>query len=240
MAESEKQIREDVRRYYAQLAQEGSSCCGPSGCGSLYPEEQLISLADIPSLGCADPISAAHLSPGETVLDLGSGAGLDCFLAARQVGPTGRVIGVDMTDEMLERARRNAQRLGLLNVEFRKGLIEALPLEDASVDAVVSNCVINLSPDKESVFRELARVLRPGGRLVVADIVSNGELDEPFRSAENWAACVAGALRVDQYIESLQASGLVQASCRTHDARAVSEIPPGIPFSALIMAVKPA
>jgi len=240
MAESEQQIREDVRRYYAQLAQEGSSCCGPSGCSSLYPEGGLISLTDIPSLGCADPISAAHLSPGETVLDLGSGAGLDCFLAARQVGPTGRVIGVDMTDEMLERARRNAQRLGLLNVEFRKGLIEALPLEDASVDAVVSNCVINLSPDKPSVFRELARVLRPGGRLVVADIVSNGELDEPFRSAENWAACVAGALRVDQYIEGLQSSGLIQASCRTHDERVFSEIPPGIPFSALITAVKPA
>src|SRR3990172_9495370 len=208
MAESEKQIREDVRRYYAQLAQEGSSCCGPSGCGSLYPEEQLISLADIPSLGCADPISAAHLSPGETVLDLGSGAGFDCFLAARQVGPTGRVIGVDMTPEMIAKARANAAQAAYGNVEFHLGEIEHLPVADSSVDVIISNCVINLSTDKPSVFREAVRVLRPGGRLAVSDVVATAELPADIREdLVLYSACAGGAATLGELEQMLRDAG---------------------------------
>jgi ubiquinone/menaquinone biosynthesis C-methylase UbiE len=192
------------------------------------------------SFGCADPVSAADLKPGETVLDLGSGGGLDCFLAARQVGSEGRVIGVDMTDAMLERAEANRARAGLANVEFRKGLIEALPAEEASVDVVLSNCVINLAPDKAPVFREIARVLRPGGRLAVADIVTRGPMREELtRQADSWAACVAGALTVDAYARGLGDAGLEHVEARPADGRGIDEIPEGIPFSALITARRP-
>jgi SAM-dependent methyltransferase len=162
-------------------------------------------------LGCGAPIGLLGLAPGETVLDLGSGAGLDAFLAARQVGPTGRVIGVDMTPEMLAKARANAAQLGLAQVEFREGRLEALPVADGSVDAVTSNCVINLVPDKSAVFAEIARVLKPGGRLVISDIVLDGEL--PAAIAQDvyaWCGCVAGADRREDYFGRVRAAGLGQ------------------------------
>jgi SAM-dependent methyltransferase len=215
-------IRESVRERYAERARTSTSCCGPDDCdcgNSLYDVELL---ADLPtdvtqfSLGCGNPISLAALQPGEIVVDLGSGGGLDCFLAARAVGAEGRAIGIDMTPEMLERARSTAARLGVANVEFRQGYLEALPLPDNSADVVLSNCVINLSPDKLQVFREIARVLRfpdpaadsPGGRLAVADIVTRGVLPEAVqRDLEAWGACVAGALDVDDYERGLAQAG---------------------------------
>lgn len=242
-------IREEVRRYYAQRAAEAASesCCGPSDeeacCSEIYSAEQLEQVPQAllrGSLGCADPVSAATLRPGEVILDLGSGGGLDCFLAARQVGPEGRVIGVDMTEEMLTRARTQAERLGLANVEFRRGLIEALPVADSSVDVVLSNCVINLSPEKPTVFKEIARVLRPGGRMVVADIVTRGPLDEQLRlQKDSWAACVAGALTVDEYAAGLRQAGLEEVSVNPSDGREIAEVLEGLPFSACITARKP-
>jgi ubiquinone/menaquinone biosynthesis C-methylase UbiE len=161
-----------------------------------------------PSLGCGNPTGLAGLKPGEVVLDLGSGGGLDVFLAAEKVGPTGRAIGVDMTAEMVDLARQNARKIGATNVEFRLGEIEALPLADQSVDVILSNCVINLSPDKDAVFREAFRVLRPGGRVTISDIVTNGPLPEPVRrSVTAWAGCVAGALEEQEYLTRLRAAG---------------------------------
>jgi SAM-dependent methyltransferase len=160
------------------------------------------------TLGCGNPMAIASLQPGETVLDLGSGAGLDCFLAARQVGPTGHVIGLDMTDAMLELARRNQVKVGVTNVEFRKGEIEAMPLPDASRDVIISNCVINLSPDKDAVFREAFRVLKPGGRFAVSDVVTRGEIPEQFRqSLELWTGCLSGALDEQDYLQRLRNAG---------------------------------
>lgn len=214
-------IHEGVREHYAELARQNSSCCGPSAASSccdtknnLYPAELLTTVpGDIAgfSLGCGDPISLAELQPGQTVLDLGSGGGLDCILAAQKVGPTGRVFGVDMTPEMLAKARANVQRLGLQNVEFRQGYLESLPLGDASIDVVISSCVINLSPDKPQVFREISRVLKPGGRVAVSDIVTNGPLPEAVKnSLSGWAACVSGAIDVNEYTSAMQAAGLVE------------------------------
>ena len=189
-----------------------NSCCGP------VPVDQVGNIqfyetpdaADLPdevtglSLGCGDPITLASLEPGQTVLDLGSGGGIDCFLAARRVGPTGRVIGVDMTPAMLDRARANREKLGADNVEFRLGEIEHLPVPDSSVDVVISNCVINLSPDKPQVLREAHRVLKPGGKLAVSDIVTDGPLPAAIKaSLSTWAGCVAGALEVQEYINYL-------------------------------------
>ena len=159
-------------------------------------------------LGCGNPVALASLRPGEVVLDLGSGAGFDAFLAARAVGERGRVIGVDMTEEMIAKARANAIKTELHNVEFRLGLIEALPIDDASVDAIISNCVINLSPDKPAVFREAYRVLRAGGRLMVSDLVALGELPASVRqSIAAYGGCVAGVSRKDEYIAMLRAAG---------------------------------
>ena len=241
-------VHQDVERYYAAHARNaGSACCDKSSdeaCCGTYPVELLESVpADIASfsLGCANPITAAGLKPGETVVDLGSGGGLDCFLAAREVGPGGRVIGIDMTDAMLERAEANRLRAGAQNVEFRMGLIEALPVADGSVDVVVSNCVINLAPDKAPVFREIARVLRPGGRLCVGDIVTRGSLREDLRQqADSWAACIAGALTAEAYAAGLTAVGLGGVEVRPADGRNPDEIPEGIPYSALITARRPA
>ena len=162
------------------------------------------------SLGCGDPVTLAALEPGQVVLDLGSGGGIDCFLAARRVGEKGRVIGVDMTPAMLEKARANKARLGAENVEFRLGEIEHLPVPDASVDVIISNCVINLSTDKPQVFREAFRALKPGGKLAVSDMVTDGPLPEALKnSLSAWAGCVSGALDVEEYVAGIKASGFV-------------------------------
>jgi arsenite methyltransferase len=214
------EVRELVRQRYAEIAREGSvnpaaGCCGPQP--AEIAERIGYSAADtgaVPEganlgLGCGAPLAAAALHPGETVLDLGSGAGFDAFLAAHVVGPTGRVIGVDMTDEMLTKARANAQQAGFTNVEFRKGYIEALPVADASVDVVLSNCVINLAPDKAAVYREVARVLRPGGRMVISDVVLNEPLPEVIAAdVAALTGCVAGAALRDQYLTTIRAAGL--------------------------------
>jgi SAM-dependent methyltransferase len=225
------EIQAAVRAAYSSRAEEvragqGRSCDGDGGCGcgagavsGCQPLYDLSDAAGLPdtavSFGCGNPLALAGLQPGEIVLDLGSGAGLDCFLAARAVGPAGHVIGLDMTDAMLDLAQRNRDRIGLTNVEFHKGTIEAIPLADCSVDVVISNCVINLSPEKDAVFREVARVLRPGGRLHVADIV----LLAPLAAAQQadldlWAGCVSGALRPADYADRLQAAGLVEIEVR--------------------------
>lgn len=175
-----------------------------------------IDIADLPnsvtgiSLGCGDPTAIANLKPGQTVLDLGSGGGIDCFIAAKKVGLTGRVIGVDMTDSMLELANKNKAKLGLTNVEFRKGEIEDLPVQSNSVDVIISNCVINLSPDKDAVFREAFRVLKPGGRFTVSDMVTEGHFPEQLRANVNaWAGCITGALDQGVYLQKLRQAGFV-------------------------------
>ncbi len=211
-------IHETVREHYAERARKSDPCCAPdsaSGCcdsnNAFYPEDLLTALPDDVtnfSLGCGDPITLAELIPGQTVLDLGSGGGLDCFLAAKKVGESGQVIGVDMTPEMIEKARKNASRTGLKNVEFRQGLLEDLPVEDNSINVVISNCVINLSPDKEKVFNEIYRVLTPGGKLAVSDIITDGPLPEAIKqSMSMWAGCVAGAVDAQDYIGMMESAG---------------------------------
>jgi SAM-dependent methyltransferase len=216
-------IVEQVRQRYGQIA-EGrvSGCCGPqpAGCGSGesaaalgigYDAKQLEAVPEGANLGlgCGAPIDFLDLKPGEIALDLGSGAGVDVFLAARKVGPAGRAIGVDMTPQMLERARANARKAAVTNVEFREGRLEALPVEDASVDAVTSNCVINLVPDKGAVFREVARVLKPGGRLVISDIILDGRLPQALeKDILAHVGCIAGAMERAEYFGRLEAAGL--------------------------------
>jgi arsenite methyltransferase len=253
MTQNPTPIHEIVREYYAAQARSSGSCCGPesdSCCGTsqknvLYPAELITNLpkdvADF-SLGCGDPISLAALKPGETVLDLGSGGGLDCFLAARQVGEEGSVIGVDMTPEMLTRARSSAIRMKIKNVDFRHGYLESLPVEDASVDVVISNCVINLSPDKPNVFREVFRVLKPGGRVAVSDIVTNGPLPESIqKDMQAWGACVAGALDMKDYTYGLEAAGFtfIEVQPKDGSGNPIPVLPVGQPFSATIVARKP-
>lgn len=204
---------------------DGRGCCSSGSDGGdpvtsgLYGEEERAALPDsalAASLGCGNPTALADLREGETVLDLGSGAGADVLLSARRVGPEGQVYGVDMTEEMLETARRNAREAGAENVEFRRGEIEDLPLPDASVDVIVSNCVVNLSADKPRVLREAFRVLRPGGRLAISDIVVRGTLPEELRrSAEAWAGCVAGVLDAGEYRELLAAAGFGDVEIET-------------------------
>ncbi len=206
-------VKTVVKERYGETARTGSGCCGTPEVSQAvgYSSEQLAAVpktADL-GLGCGNPTALAEIRPGETVLDLGSGAGLDCFLAARDVGPAGRVIGVDMTPDMLARARANAAKVGYTNVEFREGEIERLPVEDNSVDLVMSNCVINLSPDKPQVFREIHRVLKPGGRMVVSDIVLNGKLPRVLqKSAAAYAACIAGAAQKEDYLRFIEQAGL--------------------------------
>jgi len=217
------EIKKAVRDRYARVVMTESSCCGPaSSCGGTqatvkdvskrmgYTDEDVNSVPEGSNLGlgCGNPIALASLKEGETVLDLGSGGGFDCFLAADRVGKKGKVIGVDMTPEMLGKARENADKDGYDNVEFRLGEIEALPAADNSVDVVISNCVINLSPDKLKVFQEAYRVLKPGGRLMVSDIVLLGELpDSVINSMEAYAGCVSGAMMRDEYLETIRTAG---------------------------------
>jgi arsenite methyltransferase len=218
-------IRAVVRTKYGEIAKGTSrGCCGPECCGGPAPEATELKigaavgyssaeLAAVPEganlgLGCGNPLAHAAVKPGDTVLDLGSGAGMDAFLAAREVGPSGRVIGVDMTPEMVERGRENARRVGAANVEFRLGEIERLPVADASVDVIISNCVINLSPDKPAVFAEAFRVLRPGGRMVVSDLVLTRALPDDVRhSVEAYVGCVAGASLREEYLWQIGAAG---------------------------------
>jgi arsenite methyltransferase len=249
-------VREVVRERYAAAARAvaertdpGASCCAPAVStanaegeqvfgGALYGSkeaEHAPESAVAASLGCGVPTAVADLQPGETVLDLGSGAGADVLISARRVGPAGRAIGLDMTDEMLELARENARRAGVENVEFHKGYIEEIPLADASVDVVISNCVLNLSGDKPRVLREVARVLRPGGRFAISDVVADEGMDEATRAdMQQWTGCIAGALTRGEFEDALAAAGLVdieiRESHRVHDQAA----------SVIIRARKPA
>jgi SAM-dependent methyltransferase len=231
MSLKDDEIKKQVRDRYAQAASTKTSCCGPSSapcCGGRpefdresasqkvgYSPEELAAIPEDANLGlgCGNPAALAGLRAGETVLDLGSGAGIDCFLAAAKVGPSGRVIGVDMTPEMLDRARENARKSGAKNVEFRLGEIENLPVADDSVDVIISNCVINLSTDKPRVFREAFRALRPGGRMIVSDLVLRKPLPDAIRrSVEAYVACIAGALIKDDYLGAIRAAGFADVS----------------------------
>jgi arsenite methyltransferase len=220
-------ITDVVKERYAEAARRaasgdastcGCACCDPIT-SNLYDESETRSLpaaAVLASLGCGNPTALATLHPGETVLDLGSGGGIDVILSARRVGPTGRAFGLDMTDEMLALARENARDAGVENVDFLKGQIERVPLPDRSVDVIISNCVINLSADKDQVLREAFRVLRPGGRVAVSDIVTRGEIPSDVqRSIELWVGCVAGALSEDEYRAKLTAAGFVDVEIET-------------------------
>jgi arsenite methyltransferase len=236
--------REAVRARYARAATEAAccdaSCCGPTadfGAGLYQPSE----LASIPtgaasaSLGCGNPIAVADLAAGETVLDLGSGAGIDVLLSARRVGPTGFAYGLDMTDEMLELARSHAAEAGAGNVEFLRGYIEDIPLDEGTVDVVISNCVINLSADKPAVFAEMHRVLRPGGRIGITDVVAEDHLSAAERlDRGSWVGCIAGALSFEEYEAGLSAAGFTEISITpTH------EVAEGM-HSAIVRAAKPA
>jgi arsenite methyltransferase len=236
-------IHETVREHYADAAlraSQGTSCCGDgatigAGLYSVLERDELPDAAVLASLGCGNPTAVADLHPGERVLDLGSGGGIDVLLSAKRVGPTGRAFGVDMTDEMLALAQRNAAEAGATNVEFLKGHIEALPLPAESIDVVISNCVVNLAADKSAVFAEIARVLRPGGRIGISDIVAEDWLD-PVQRAErgSYVGCVAGALSMSEFRTGLQAVGLGEVSITPSHA-----VADGI-VSAIIKATKPA
>jgi arsenite methyltransferase len=223
-AKKEKQIKSTVRELYGQIAAQHTSCCQPEeasscSCGDapskvsnadvLYSQEELSAIStDIPSLGCGNPIALSKLKPGEVVLDLGSGGGLDCFLAAKRVGPKGRVIGLDMTPEMIKLARLNAAKMSVKNVEFRQGEMEKMPVDSESIDVIISNCVINLSPDKDAVFSEAFRVLNPGGRLCLSDMVTHGELPEAVKKdLSQWACCIGGALDEKVYLKKISDAG---------------------------------
>jgi arsenite methyltransferase len=247
-------VREQVRTAYAKVARGadgcGVGCCGNQGSGSLamgYTEEERQSVpqgADL-GLGCGNPQAIAALSTGETVLDLGSGAGFDCFLAAKRVGRIGRVIGVDMTPEMVMKARDNARRVGAGNIEFRLGEIEHLPVPDATVDVILSNCVINLSPDKSAVFREAFRVLKPGGRLAISDVVLTQTMPrELAESVEALTGCIAGSASIDELRSLLTGAGFdaVQIQPRAESGVVIAQCMPGAEdyvVSATIEACKP-
>jgi arsenite methyltransferase len=217
---NEQKLKEIVRKEYGSIARKGGSCCQSSCCGTAAPKETSkkvgytdAELATVPfgsnlGLGCGNPTALASIKERDTVLDLGSGAGFDCFLASSKVGPRGKVIGVDMTEEMIQSARANALKGNYGNVEFRQGEIEKLPVEDDSVDVIISNCVINLVPDKKQAFKEAFRVLKPGGRLMVSDIVLLKELPDFIKeSAEAYTGCVSGALLKEDYLGAIKSAG---------------------------------
>ena len=258
---TDEKIKEAVRQTYGSLARRfveepaPTSCCGPSQpancCGPsevavestntaarLYSAEELGDLPDSvtgASAGCGNPIAIAELQPGEVVLDLGSGGGIDCFLAARKVGPEGRVIGLDMTPDMIRLARRNAKKVGATNVEFDYGEMEDIPLPDESVDVIISNCVINLSPDKDAVFGEAYRVLRPGGRMSVSDIVIDGDLPQPIRrNLDAWASCLAGALDETIYLNKIRAAGFEEVEVLSRDYADPDQVTEGEEAQALL------
>ncbi|MBI1736256.1 MAG: arsenite methyltransferase [Candidatus Rokubacteria bacterium] len=269
---ADQEIKAVVRERYAKAAlrvveQSGSSCCGSSPrehdtiTGNLYGSDETAALpadAVAASLGCGNPTALAELKPGEVVLDLGSGGGIDVLLSARRVGPTGKAYGLDMTDEMLALARRNQAKAGVENVEFLKGEIENIPLPDGTVDVIISNCVINLSADKDRVLAEAFRVLKPGGRLAVSDVVVRGEVPaEIRRSVELWIGCVAGALEEGEYRAKLAKAGFEAIEVeptrvyRAEDARdflagagldaaRIAPVVDGKFMSAFVRAVKPA
>lgn len=222
MTQSSNPIHETVREHYAERIKKSGSCCGSNrSCdtsSNIYPVDLLTNVpSDVAdtSYGCGDPITLASLKAGQTVLDLGSGAGLDCILAAQKVGESGHVIGVDMTPEMIERAQANAKKVNISNIEFRFGYLENLPVEDNTVDVIISNCVINLSPDKSKVFTETFRVLKSGGKLAVSDIVTDGVLPDVVRqSLSAWAGCVAGAVTAQEYISMMTAVGFTDISVK--------------------------
>ena len=261
MAEQVSEIRESVRKRYAEAAEaagsgatascgsgSSGSCCGPVGLteteegfenfgAELYSENERGALPDaakLASLGCGNPTAVAELHQGETVLDLGSGGGIDVLLSAQRVGSTGKAYGLDMTDEMLALARDNQRKAGVENVEWLKGTIEQVPLPDASVDVIISNCVINLSADKPSVFREADRVLRPGGRFAVTDIVADPDMDDATRrDMQQWTGCIAGALTEDDFRRDLAAAGFEEIEVReTHRVHEQAG-------SAIVRAMKP-
>lgn len=261
-----EQIHDEVKNRYGRIADDfkievGASCCNDeadNGCCSDEEEGLFTNLyggetEGLPeevtglSLGCGNPTAIAALQPGQTVLDLGSGGGIDCFLAARQVGDDGYVIGVDMTPSMLEKANRNKEKVGLTNVEFRRGQIEDLPVADEVVDVIISNCVINLSPDKTAVFREAYRVLKPGGRLAVSDMVTRGRFTPQERAdMAAWTGCITGAEDIADYVTAIRAAGFTQISVRDK-ANPEEELAGVVPhkgrpqvLSARVTAVKPA
>ena len=248
------EIKQAVRERYAQIAVKESSCCAPSNtcCGTTdqatdiskkigYRDEELDSVPEGANLGlgCGNPTALASLKEGETVLDLGSGGGFDCFLASNMVGQKGKVIGVDMTSEMVDKARENARKSGYLNVEFRLGEIENLPVADNSVDAIISNCVINLSPDKGRVFKEAYRALKPGGRVMVSDIVLLQELPESIKnSVEAYVGCVAGASRKEDYLATVAAAGFQEVETVSEVSLGMGQLTGSI-ASINVRAVKP-
>jgi arsenite methyltransferase len=254
-AASSETIREEVRQRYGATARGETSSCGDECCTSTnadtlgYSAEEAAFAPEAANLGlgCGNPLAIASLRAGQVVLDLGSGAGFDCFLAARAVGPLGKIIGVDMTHDMLSKARNNAQKNGFKNVEFRLGEIEALPVADNSIDVIISNCVINLSPEKQRVFDEAFRVLKPGGRLAVADIVATAPLPDHIKS--DWSAytgCMAGASQITDLQRMLEISGFANINIAPKDSSRsfIREWLPGkraedYLVSATIEAVKP-
>jgi arsenite methyltransferase len=252
-------IRDEVRDHYGEVARRGGSCCGPECCASEAPGPTTAAtdtalrlgyradeVASAPEganlgLGCGNPQAVAALQSGETVIDLGSGAGFDCFLAGRQVGPTGTVIGVDMTPDMIARARENAAKAGVANVEFRLGEIEHLPVPDQMADAIISNCVINLSPDKAAVFREAFRALRPGGRLAISDVIALRPVPEEIRrDLSLYTGCVAGASTVEETERLLRESGFVDIHVAVDEpaTAAIAEMTPGEDLRSLVASAR--
>ena len=234
---NDDQVHEDVRTYYRDAAKTRVACGNDDQRwgASQYDSETLSAGTDTAvnlSMGCGNPFAVADIEPGETVLDLGSGGGLDVIVSAKRVGPTGKAYGIDFLPEMLELARKNAADAGITNVEFLEGMIEDLPLPDSSIDVVISNCVINLAPDKTPVFSEIARVLRPGGRVAVSDVVADNGATAPSDGAV-WAECGAGALQHDDYLAVLASAGFIDVTIEyTHDTG------PGL-HGAIIRAIRP-